>query len=86
MPSKRAVWQTIAETNDTKAPLREVMEDVRSYYEASYDPHLTTMDGKFRAITVKVDRPGIEVHTRSGYFALPQGSGGQQTPSPLRCP
>lgn len=73
--AKQTGGQTIAETNDTKAPLREVMEDVRSYYEATYDPHLTTMDGKFHAITVKVDRPGIEVHTRSGYFALPQGSG-----------
>jgi VWFA-related protein len=75
--AKQTGGQTIAETNDTKAPLREVMEDVRSYYEASYDPHLATMDGKFHAITVKVDRPGIEVHTRSGYFALPQGTGGQ---------
>jgi VWFA-related protein len=63
----------IGETNDVKAPLRAVMDDVKSYYEAAYDPHITTFDGKFRAITVKVDRPGIEVSTRSGYFALPQG-------------
>ena len=70
--------QTIAETNDLKAPLRVVMDEVRSYYEASYDPHISASDGKFRRISVKVDRPGIEVHTRSGYFALPQASGGQQ--------
>jgi len=69
---------TISETNDLKAPLREVMDDVRSYYEASYNPHVTTFDGKFRRISVKVDRPGIEVKTRSGYFALPQLSGRQQ--------
>ena len=71
--------QAIAETNDVRAPLRAVMDEVRSYYEASYDPHISTTDGKFRRISVKVDRPGIEVHTRSGYFALPQSSGaGQQ--------
>lgn len=69
---------TIAETNDLKAPFREVMDDVRSYYEASYDPHIATLDGKFRRISAKVDRPGIEVKTRSGYFAMPQVSGGQQ--------
>ena len=70
---------TIAETNDVKAPLRAVMEEVQSYYEATYDPHITVFDGKFRTITVKVDRPGVEVHTRSGYFALPQlGKAGQQ--------
>jgi VWFA-related protein len=69
---------TIAETNDLNAPLREVMDDVRSYYEASYSPHITTLDGKFRHISVKIDRPGVEVKTRSGYFALPQGAAGQQ--------
>ncbi len=68
----------IAETNDYKAPLRIVMDEVRTYYEAAYDPNITTYDGKFRKITVKVDRPGIEVHSRSGYFALPQLGGGQQ--------
>jgi len=67
---------TIAETNDLNAPLREVMDDVESYYEAAYSPHITTLDGKFRQISVKVDRPGIEVKTRSGYFALPAGSAG----------
>jgi VWFA-related protein len=68
----------IGETNDLRAPLREVMDEVRTYYEASYSPHITVMDGKFRKITVKVDRSGIDVNTRSGYFALPQLSSGQQ--------
>jgi hypothetical protein len=55
-----------------------VMDEVRSYYEASYDPHIAVFDGKFRKISVKLDRPGVEVHTRSGYFALPQLGNGQQ--------
>ncbi|MBV8630611.1 MAG: VWA domain-containing protein [Silvibacterium sp.] len=69
---------TIAETNDLRAPLRTVMDEVRTYYEASYNPHIATYDGKFRKISVKVDRPGIAVLTRSGYFAVPQLKGGQQ--------
>jgi VWFA-related protein len=77
--AKQTGGVAIAETNDYKAPLRIVMDEVRTYYEAAYDPQITTYDGKFHKITVKLDNhPGIEVHTRSGYFALPQLGGGQQ--------
>jgi VWFA-related protein len=69
---------TIAETNDWRAPLRTVMDEVRSYYEATYSPHIAVYDGKFRKISVRVDRPDVVVHTRSGYFALPQVKGRQQ--------
>jgi VWFA-related protein len=68
----------IVNTNDYKAPFRIVMDEVRTYYEAAYDPSITALDGKFHKITVKIDRPGLDVHTRSGYFALPQLGGGQQ--------
>jgi len=67
-----------ADTNDYRAPLRSAMEEVRTYYEAAYTPLLTTYDGKFRKISVRVDRPGVEVHTRAGYMALPQLKSGQQ--------
>lgn len=69
---------TIAETNDYRAPLRVVMDEVRTYYEAAYTPHISVLDGKFRKISVRVDRPDVVVHTRSGYFAVPQLKGGQQ--------
>ena len=68
---------TIANTNDLNAPLRMVMNEVQSYYEASYNPHIKVLDGKFRRISVRVDRPGIVVHSRSGYFALPRLASGQ---------
>jgi VWFA-related protein len=72
---------TIAETNDYRAPLRVALEEVRSYYEAAYAPRAALADGKFRKISVRVDRPDIVVHTRSGYFALPQLKVGQQLAS-----
>lgn len=68
---------TVAETNDWEAPLRIVMDEVRTYYEASYSPHIAVYDGKFRKISVRVDRPGVVVNTRSGYFAMPTVEGGQ---------
>lgn len=69
---------TIAETNDYKAPFRAAMDEVRTYYEAAYAPHLEVYDGKFRKISVRVDRPNVVVHTRSGYFAVPQLKSGQR--------
>jgi hypothetical protein len=55
-----------------------VLDEVRSYYEASYTPQSDLLDGKFRKIAVKVDRPNVFVHARSGYFALPSLKGGEQ--------
>lgn len=54
------------------------MDEVKTYFEASYTPRIAVYDGKFHRITVRVDRPNVVVHTRSGYFALPQLKGGQQ--------
>jgi hypothetical protein len=71
----------VGETNDLKAPLRMALEEIRTYYEASYVPTVATWDGKFRKLAVKVDRPDVQVRTRSGYYALPSLSGGQQLAS-----
>lgn len=68
----------IAETNDYKAPFRAAMEEVKNYYEAAYAPHIAVYDGKFRKISVRVDRPNVVVYTRSGYFAVPQLRSGEQ--------
>jgi hypothetical protein len=69
---------TIADTNDWRAPLRVALDEIRAYYEATYSPNIAVYDGKFRKISVRVDRPGVVVLTRSGYFALPALKGGQQ--------
>jgi len=60
-----------ANTNDFRAPLQRVMEDVNTYYEISYIPHVDKYDGKFRHIGVKLDRGDLIVQSRAGYFALP---------------
>jgi VWFA-related protein len=60
-----------ANTNDFQAPLRRVMEEIDTYYEISYNPHVDKYDGKFRHIGVTVDRGDMTVQSRAGYFALP---------------
>ena len=45
--------------------------DLDSYYEIGYAPPPAAPDGHFRSIAVKLSRQGLTVHSRSGYFALP---------------
>ena len=61
----------IANTNDLRAPLRKLAEDVQTYYEITYHPEIKTYDGSFRKILVKMSSPDLRVQSRSGYIALP---------------
>lgn len=61
----------IADTNDLRGPLQRIREDVLTYYEVSYAPQSTEFDGRFHKVLVKVNRPGVRVQARAGYFALP---------------
>jgi VWFA-related protein len=65
----------IANTNDYRAPFRKLAEDIDTYYELAYVPQIAEYDGRFRKISVKVNRPDVKVQTRSGYFALPPSEG-----------
>ena len=63
----------IANTNDLGPGLVDrVRTDLDSYYEIGYTPVAAAADGRFRAVEVKIARRGVTVHSRSGYFALPE--------------
>lgn len=61
----------IANSNDLGKGLERVTSDLASYYEIAYVPQSTEADGKFRQIEVKIARRGVDLTSRSGYFALP---------------
>lgn len=61
----------IANTNDLRKPIRQVAEEISSYYALSYAPTSQELDGKFRQITIKLRRPDLKATSRSGYFAVP---------------
>jgi hypothetical protein len=65
----------ITNTNDVRAGVARAVGDLRGYYEIAYSPSNREFDGRFRAISLKVGRPGVVVQTRSGYFAMPPGEG-----------
>jgi VWFA-related protein len=67
--------------NSTKKPLSQMLEDLTAYYHATYAPPIKAYDGKFRSIAVKPLRPGLVVETKSGYLALPSGSGSANRPN-----
>jgi VWFA-related protein len=63
----------IANTNHLGPALAErVRADLGSYYEIGYTPGSGAVDGRFRSVEVKIARRGLTVHSRSGYFALPE--------------
>ena len=60
-------------TNAPEAAVPQIFVENSSYYLLGFRSANPTADGRFRRIQVKVDRPGVEVHTRSGYYApLPE--------------
>ncbi len=61
----------IANTNDLRPGMHHVTEDLDTHYELAYSPSIKSYDGRFRAITVTVNRPEARVQTRNGYYALP---------------
>lgn len=65
----------IANSNNLAERLSRVAGDLESYYEVAYAPSTTAYDGRFRKVEVKVKRRGLDVQSRSGYFALPPTDG-----------
>ena len=61
----------IGDSNDLRTPLREVNEEIASYYELSFNPAIQNYDGSFRKLAVSTTRKNLVIHARSGYLALP---------------
>ena len=59
----------IRNENNFGRALDEIQQDASTYYVIAYTPSNTTFDGKYRAIDVKVSRPGVKVRSRRGYLA-----------------
>ena len=58
-------------TNDLRAAMARAVEDSEVTYVLGYYSQDERFDGRFRPISVKVKKPGINVRHRSGYYAHP---------------
>jgi VWFA-related protein len=59
----------VVDSNDLDKGLQRISDDLTSYYLLGYLSTNSKLDGRFRALKVKVKRPGIEVRARRGYRA-----------------
>jgi hypothetical protein len=57
--------------NEIAGNIRRAVEDGRVTYTLGFYPEADSWDGKYHALKVSVDRKGLEVRTREGYFAKP---------------
>jgi VWFA-related protein len=61
----------VGESNDLRTPLRHVNEEIASYYELTYNPHIDNYDGSFHKLKLDTSRKNLVLQARNGYFALP---------------
>jgi VWFA-related protein len=59
----------VVNSNDLDRGLRQIADDLTSYYLLGYYSSNPKLDGRFRSIKVRVKRPGVDVRARRGYRA-----------------
>jgi len=67
--------------NRASEVVSEVFRESGSYYVLGFQPAYTKSDGRFRRITVKVNRPKVTVQSRGGYYAA-----GRAAATPAKIP
>jgi len=57
------------DSNDFMPAFLQVQKDNSAYYAIGFHSSNPARDGKYRKLTVKIDRPGIKLDYRPGYYA-----------------
>jgi len=57
-------------TNGLKQAIAQIVNNGSNYYTMAYATTNTKWEGQFRHIKVKLDRPGVRVQYRQGYYAI----------------
>ena len=55
--------------NDLDKPLEDIIKLSNAYYLLGYTPEEKEKEGKFRRIKVEVERPGLQVSYRKGFYS-----------------
>jgi VWFA-related protein len=69
-------------TNGIEKSYQKIAEEARSQYTIVYYSHQPLIDDRFRPIEVRVDRPGMEVITKRGYYPSARDAQNPSTPAP----
>jgi VWFA-related protein len=65
----------VVNTNDFTPGINNIFEENKSYYVLGYYPANAKSDGTLRRLSVKVNRPDVEIRTRDSYVAPKPGDG-----------
>ena len=57
----------MASANSLDAQISRIVDDLSSYYLLTYSSSNTRLDGRFRALSVRVKRDGVKARVRRGY-------------------
>ena len=57
------------DSNDFAPAFAQVQRDTSAYYAIGYHSSNSARDGKYRRLTIKINRPGIKLEYRPGYYA-----------------
>src|SRR5215470_9739415 len=57
------------DSNDFSKVFRGVQEDTSTYYVLGYHSSNLARDGRYRRISVQINRPGVKMEYRHGYYA-----------------
>ncbi|GGA58772.1 hypothetical protein GCM10011507_07700 [Edaphobacter acidisoli] len=60
-------------TNGLSQAVSKAIESGSNYYTIAYSPSNMKWDGSFRKIEIRVNRPGLTLAYRRGYYAVPPG-------------
>jgi Ca-activated chloride channel family protein len=61
--------EAIVNTNNFSPGFERLVRDSSTYYLLGYAPTVEHRDGKFHDIAVRVNRPGVTIRARRGYYA-----------------
>ena len=74
--------RAMVNNDDFEPGIKEMFAENSSYYLLGYSPPAKNPPGTMHRITVRVDRPNVEVRTRSGYVTPKESKGLQRDPAP----
>jgi VWFA-related protein len=73
---------TLTDTNEIDKAITQILRENASYYLLGYEPPNPRAEGRFRRVEVRVNRPGLTVRARSGYYEPSGKKAGKEAPAP----
>ncbi len=57
------------DSNDFSPAFQRIQQDTSAYYVIGFRSTDTQRDGRYRRLTIKINRPGVKLEYRPGYYA-----------------